>query len=106
MRALDVLAGALLVNALPHLILGLAGKRGMTPLGGPDSSPAANLAWAGINVAAGTAALAPWTLRSAGQAEAEDRLRTVAIGTFAMTAFAVAYELSPAARRHRSRRTG
>lgn len=106
MRALDVLAGALLVNALPHTIVALAGRRGMTPLGGADSSPAANLAWAGINLAAGTAALAPWALRSASQAEAEDRLRTVAIGTFAMAAFGMAYELSPAAQRHREQRTG
>lgn len=105
MRALDVLAGALLVNALPHTIAGLAGQRAMTPFGGADSSPAANLAWAGINLAAGAAALAPWTLRSASQAEAEDRLRTVAIGSFAMAAFGMVYELSPAAQRHREQRT-
>ena len=105
MRALDVLAGALMANALPHAIAGLSGLRAMTPLGGADSSPAANLAWAGINLAAGTAALAPWTLRSASQAEAEDRLRTVAIGTFVMSAFGMVYELSPAAQRHREQRT-
>ncbi|HIZ38018.1 MAG TPA: hypothetical protein H9815_19765 [Candidatus Ruania gallistercoris] len=105
MRALDALAGALLVNALPHMIVGLTGQRGMTPFGGADSSPAANLAWAGINVAAGTAALAPWALRSASPAEAEDRLRGVAVGTFVMAAFGMVYELSPAAQRHREQRT-
>jgi hypothetical protein len=34
MRGRDILAGALLVNAVPHTIIGLAGKRGMTPWGG------------------------------------------------------------------------
>ncbi|WP_147916621.1 hypothetical protein [Ruania zhangjianzhongii] len=106
MRTLDVLAGVLLVNALPHTILGLAGKRCMTPFGGADSSPAANLAWAGINLIAGAAALAPGSWRSADQAEAEDRARSVAVGTFAMAAFGMAYELSPAASRHRQQRTG
>lgn len=106
MRIRDVLAGALLVNALEHTILGLAGKRYMTPLGGADSSPAANLVWAGMNIVAGTAALAPGSWRAASQAEAEYRVRHVAIGTFAMAAFGVAYELSPAARRPREQRTG
>lgn len=106
MRKRDVLAGALLLNALPHAILGLAGKRCMTPLGGADSSPAANLVWAGINLVAGTAALTPGSWRSASQAEADDRARSVAIGTFAMAAFGMAYEVSPAARRHSRQRTG
>lgn len=106
MRKRDVLAGALLLNALPHTILGLAGKRCMTPLGGADSSPAVNLVWAGMNLAAGIAALAPGSWRSASQAEAEDRIRSVEIGTFAMAAFGMAYELSPAAARRRRLRTG
>ena len=105
MRKRDVLAGALLLNALPHTIFGLTGKRCMTPIGGADSSPATNLAWAGINLVAGTAALAPWSLRSASQPEAEDRVRAVEVGTFAMAAFGVVYEFSRAAQRHREQRT-
>jgi hypothetical protein len=49
--ARDVAAGALLVNAVPHTVMGLAGKQCLTPLGGEDSSPALNLVWAAMNVA-------------------------------------------------------
>jgi hypothetical protein len=92
---------ALLVNAIPHTIMGLAGKRGMTPWGGPDSSPAANLAWAGLNVLVGVAALGPRSWRRIGQRAADERLRAVTLGVIAMAAFAAAYELSAAATQHR-----
>lgn len=105
MRKRDILAGALLLNALPHTLVGLAGKRCMTPLGGADSSAATNLVWAGLNLLAGAAALAPSSWRSASQQEAEDRLRSVETGTFAMAAFFVAYELTPAAARRRQQRS-
>lgn len=101
MRGRDVLAGALLVNAIPHTIIGLAGKRGMTPWGGPSSSPAANLVWAGLNVLTGLAALGPRSWRRIGQRAADERLRGVTAGTIGMAAFAAAYELSAAAGEHR-----
>ncbi|HLH84595.1 MAG TPA: hypothetical protein VKV38_15150 [Trebonia sp.] len=101
MRARDIAAGALLVNAIPHTITGLAGKRGMTPWGGPNSSPAANLAWAGLNLLAGVAALGPRSWRRIGQRAADERLRAVTAGTIGMAAFAAAYQLSPAAAQHR-----
>lgn len=101
MRARDIVAGALLVNAIPHTIMGLAGKRCMTPWGGPNSSPAANLAWAGVNVLAGVAALGPRSWRHSGQRAADERLRAVTAGTIGMAAFATAYELSAAAAEHR-----
>lgn len=106
MRGRDVMAGALLVNAIPHTIIGLAGKRGMTPLGGADSPPAANLVWAGLNIVAGTAALGPGTWRQAGQRDADERLRGVTLGIIAMAAFAAVYELTPAAGSHRHTRAG
>ena len=101
MRGRDVLAGALLVNAIPHTITGLAGKRGMTPWGGPNSSPAANLAWAGLNILTALAALGPRSWRPIGQRAADQRLRAVTLGIAGMAAFAAAYELSPAAAQHR-----
>lgn len=104
MRRRDVMAGALLLNSIPHTIMGLAGKRCMTPLGGPNSSPLANLAWAGINVCAGVTALGPRTWRTADQHTADERLRAVTLGIIAMSAFAAVYELTPnAAARRRQR---
>jgi hypothetical protein len=101
MRGRDVLAGALLVNAIPHTIMGLAGKRGMTPWGGPNSSPGANLAWAGLNILTGLAALGPRSWRPIGQRAADQRLRAVTVGIAGMAAFGAAYELSGAAAQHR-----
>jgi hypothetical protein len=105
MRGRDVMAGALLVNAIPHTIIGLAGQRGMTPLGGPDSPPAANLVWAGLNILAGVAMLGAGAWRSIDQPSADERLRGVTLGIIAMAAFAAVYELTPAAR-HRLTRAG
>lgn len=103
-RRRDVLAGALLLNSVPHTIMGLAGKRCMTPLGGPNSSPPVNLVWAGVNVCAGIIALAPRTWRAADQRTADERLRAVTLGIVAMAAFGAAYELTPnAADRRRQR---
>ncbi|MDN5916258.1 MAG: hypothetical protein L0I76_14345 [Pseudonocardia sp.] len=90
----DVVEGALLVNTVPHAVLGCAGKRGMTPLGGPDSSPRLNLAWAGLNLAGALATVVSggWSGRS--QAEAERRCVAVGTGMAAMAAFGVAYALA------------
>jgi hypothetical protein len=101
MRGRDVVAGAVLVNAIPHAIIGLAGKRGMTPWSGPNSPPAANLIWAGLNILAGLAALRPGSWRPIGQRTADERLHAVTLGIVGMAAFAAAYELSPAAAQHR-----
>jgi hypothetical protein len=100
-RIRDVLAGALLLNAIPHAIRGLAGQRGMTPLGGVNSPPAANIAWAGLNSAGGAAALGPGSWRRVSQREADERLRAVIWGIIAMAAFAAVYELGPGAAQHR-----
>jgi hypothetical protein len=104
MRARDVLAGAVLANALPHTIMGLAGKRCMTPLGGPNSAPAANLIWAGLNVLGGIAVLGPGSWRGIDQRGAEARLRAVTLGTLGMAGFATGYELTPSAGRRRRER--
>jgi hypothetical protein len=76
----------------------------MTPLGGPNSSPAANLAWAGLNLLAGIAMLAPKSWRESDQRGAEQRLRAVTAGTLGMAGFAACYELTPSAARRRRRR--
>lgn len=104
MRGRDILAGALLVNAIPHTIIGLAGKRGMTPWGGPNSSPAANLAWAGLNALAGLAALGPRRWQRIDQRAADEQMRGVTADVVGMAAFAAAYELSAASAQHRRAR--
>ena len=94
----DVLAGALLVNAIPHLVAGATGQRCLTPLGGESSSPRLNVLWSAMNVAAGVAILAsaPWHgLR--GEAAASRR-RSAQVGIAAMSAFGQVYELVAAKR--------
>ncbi len=76
----------------------------MTPLGGANSSPTANLVWASLNLFAGVAALEPRTWRAIDQRAADERLRAVTLGNIAIAALAAIYELSPSsARRRRGR---
>ena len=88
----DICAGVLLVNAIPHAIVGVTGNRGMTPLGGEDSSPTRNILWSAINLAGGAAILASAPWRGIGRPAADRRRVAVLHGTFLMTAFGVAYE--------------
>lgn len=94
----DVVAGLLLVNAIPHAIVGLTGSRCMTPLGGEDSSPAQNLLWSAINLIGGSMVLASAPWRGIGRAGADRRRIAVLIGTFLMTTFGVVYEAVSARR--------
>ena len=48
----DFLAGALLFNAIPHLIKGITGQPHMTPFK-RVSSPLVNVVWAFINIVVG-----------------------------------------------------
>lgn len=95
----DTLAGALLVNTIPHAVMGLAGRRFPTPFGGRESTPAANTAWAAVNLAGASGLLASAGWRSIGRAEAAKRLASVQVGVFAMATFATAYELRAGRRR-------
>lgn len=88
----DFLAGALLVNVIPHAVMGLTGKRCLTPLGGQDSSPRLNLVWAAMNLAGAVVALRSGGWPAADQSEARRRLATVQSGMFAMTLFGFGYE--------------
>ena len=45
-------AGALLLNAVPHLVAGITGRRFESPFGRP-SSAGVNVLWAAVNVVAG-----------------------------------------------------
>jgi hypothetical protein len=99
-RASDLLAGALLVNTIPHLVRGFAGKRGLTPFG-EDSSPGANVAWAAVNGAGAATLLAASGWRGTDDATAARRLVRIEAGVLAMATFAVVYELT-AGRRARA----
>lgn len=46
------LAGTLLANSVPHLVIGVSGRRNMTPFG-RDSSPLVNALWGVLNLAGG-----------------------------------------------------
>ena len=61
------LAGAFLVNAIPHLASGLRGERFPTPFAKPPgrglSAPRTNMAWGTLNLVAGLALLrAGWSV--------------------------------------------
>jgi len=51
-------AGVLCANSLPHLATAASGRRLLTPLAGRTSGRWANLAWGGINLAAGLTLIA------------------------------------------------
>ena len=52
----SVIAGVLMANSAPHVATALTGHQHMTPVGGRDSGPRVNAAWAALNLA-GSAAL-------------------------------------------------
>ena len=99
----DVVAGMLLLNAVPHTLMGLAGHRCRTPWGGASSSPGQNLAWAALNLGGALTLLA--ARRRPGPVEAERRRMRVGAGMCAMAVFGVLYDSSPAGRRDRALRT-
>jgi hypothetical protein len=101
----DFLAGALLVNAIPHIVMGAAGKRCLTPLGGQDSSPRLNLVWAAMNLCGAAAALTCGGWSRTTPTEAGERLATVQSGMLSMTLFGFVYELT-AGRRKTAARNG
>lgn len=90
----EALAGALMVNAIPHTVMGLSGNRMLTPIGGPASSPGRNLVWAAMNLGGAGALLASSGWPSIDQHDAEVRLPSVMAGAFAMSAFGMVYELT------------
>lgn len=67
---LQILAGALLMNAVPHLVHGISGDRFQTPFATPRgvglSPPTVNFVWGAVNLAAGLALL--WGFPPAGPA--------------------------------------
>jgi hypothetical protein len=46
---IDLIAGAVAANAIPHLVKGITGERHMTPFGRKSSAPV-NVAWAFLNI--------------------------------------------------------
>jgi hypothetical protein len=101
-QASDVLAGVLLGNTIPHAVRGFTGKRGLTPLGGEDSPPGANLAWAAMNGIAAAALLGAGGWKRIDDATAARRWPAVQAGVTVMSTFAMVYELT-AGRRKRDR---
>lgn len=98
----DLLAGALLVNVIPHAVVGLGGHTCLTPLAGEDSSPRINLLWAGLNLAGAIALLGSARWRSLDAEAASRRRIAVEIGGFAMTTFGMIYELTGGRRKRRT----
>ncbi|MHC1559260.1 hypothetical protein ACR9E3_09895 [Actinomycetospora sp. C-140] len=89
----------LLLNTLPHTLMGLTGHRCRTPWGGVSSSAGQNLAWAALNLGGALGLLA--SKRCTGQAEADRRRVRVGTGLCAMALFGLLYDASPAGRQDR-----
>ena len=102
MRARDVLAGVLAVNAIPHAVVGFAGGRCLTPLRGENSGPAANLAWAAANLTGAGVALGTGASVRGVQGAIDDRRRAIQLGCTLMTAFGALYEARVALRHRRA----
>lgn len=77
------LTGVLCANSTPHLVTAAKGEVMLTPLGGHDSGPVANLVWGLVNVAAGAAL----------GARAGERLASPAAGVLPFAAGAGAFAL-------------
>lgn len=62
---IDALCGLLLVNGVPHFVMGVSGNRFQSPFGSPpgigESSPLSNALWGYLNLAIGFALL--WFFR-------------------------------------------
>jgi hypothetical protein len=87
-------AGILLTNRLPHVAIGLTGRRQSTPLT-RDSSAGLNLMWAALNSVSG-ALLLRWTDRRAGGPRADSHAWLVAVvsGELCWSLFMVLVEAS------------
>ncbi|NQX15563.1 hypothetical protein [Rathayibacter sp. VKM Ac-2857] len=85
--ARSALAGVLLINAVPHGVAALQGRRFPSPFATPPgrglSSPLANAVWSAGNLAAGLAALPRRRSRGEG--------RGAVLGATAMGVFLAAY---------------
>lgn len=99
----DVLVGMLLVNTVPHALMGMSGKRCRTPFGGVSSTARQNLAWAALNLGAAVTVLACGGWATTSQREAERRRVLVEAGMCAMTVFGVVYEATGGQRDRRDR---
>ncbi len=83
-------AGVLLTNSVPHFVIGLTGRRNLTPFG-RDSSPQVNVLWAIMNFLGGA-----WLVRATDrqrEAHADDTAWLVPyeIGCAGMALFGVYY---------------
>lgn len=65
-------AGVLCANSIPHLATAVAGRRHLTPIGGPRSSPRINAAWGAANLVGGLALIAR-SAHGARDAHSEER---------------------------------
>ncbi|WP_278235693.1 hypothetical protein [Isoptericola sp. AK164] len=93
------LGAALLVNAVPHTVHGLAGEPFPSPFADPpgvgDSTPVENVVWGGLNALVGGA-----LLRGVGGSRPRTRVDTaVTVASGLATAFAVARYFTAARRR-------
>jgi hypothetical protein len=95
----DVVAGMLLVNAIPHAVVGFAGQRCLTPLGGEDSGPGLNLLWSVINLVGGAAILSSASWPAGRRDTAAGRRRSLQLGLATMAVFGQIYEMTRRARR-------
>jgi len=94
-------AGALLTNAVPHLIVAATGRRNITPFG-RDSSAGVNLLWSGINFVSGYLLfrLADRQEGVANEADAKAWMLPYEAGCLCKSVFGVLYSWFAVSRQH------
>lgn len=98
MRGRDVVAGVLLVNTVPHVLVAASRGRCRTPFSPEPVGPAANLLWGVTNLVGGAALLASGD-EPGDQAAVDERRRAVHLGCLLMTLAGGVYEVRQAVRR-------
>ena len=90
-RAGYFLAGAMLANGGPHLVIGATGRRNLTPFG-RDSSSAVNALWGAVNLAGGCLLARHTDRRIGAGADPEAWLPTLLAGSLSWSSFGLIYE--------------
>ena len=90
-RAGYFLAGAMLANGGPHLVIGATGRRNLTPFG-RDSSSAVNALWGAVNLAGGCTLVRLVDQRTGAGADPDAWLPPLLSGSLSFSLFGLIYE--------------
>jgi hypothetical protein len=85
-------AGIVLVNSLPHFVIGVTGRRNPTGFG-RDSSPSVNMLWGTINIIGGCLLVRRTDRKTDLTTDSNAWLLSVLAGSLFWTLFGIVYQL-------------